>query len=170
MKKLLFLMLFPAMAFGQFLGDLGDNYYGPLKTGGFNSGTIIFNKAYVTATKDTTEWINTTGYNVVELQLWTLDSAQILVLGEGSAIGGGKVTATSPTISFTVIDSLGSGSAGTGQKAITWINYYTTAKGAQYASNARFYPYVRFILDFDANVQPVGTTTPTYYAYILLKR
>lgn len=142
MKKILYLLLFPILVFGQ--TNRSDYFYTNNGAGGGYT-TKISARAYTATTDDTTSAIGTQDYGTFQFTLSSLDSATILIYYQLSQNGTSWSTRT-------LLDSLNSGSQGTG---------FITKDFTGYVLGAWF---VRFEFVFSILARPVGTTSATYIA------
>lgn len=141
MKRLLFLMLFPVLAFAQ-----PDRVESPLYT---YDGVTVSGLAYTAANLDTLNTIGIVGWNEVWLCVQSLDSASIHI----------KTRLTLDKSNYGVMATVDSLSTNSNTGDIKMIDLVATAKGS---------PYVQVILDPTAYL--LGTTSATYSAWLLYKR
>jgi len=153
MKKLLFLLLFPATVFAQFAGE--NNYEQFLRaqkdTGATTTYQQIFSRSYAGGITDTVEALNVSQYKTTLLTLATTDSATFLI---DYRLSVDNVNWSA----FATKDSLTQAAAGNGVKS---VDFTSTVLGAK---------HIQFRLRTSALAFALGTTTPKYWAYILLRK
>ncbi len=150
MKKLLFLLLLPLLAFAQ-----QPRPFGPDKNASdfflTNKGTAIRAKAFTSATSDTTEVLRLVDFKTAYFNVQVQDSATVLIYYALSDDGSNFPT-------FTLKDSLTNSSTGSGFKS---LDLTATTLGAR---------YLKMRWTFSALAFPLGTTTATYSASFTLKK
>lgn len=155
MKKLFVLMLFPCLAFAQTGGEKNFSEFLKQKTTADGGTTYtynqIFDRSYSGGVTDTTEEIALDQFKIPYLTLFTTDSATILI---DYRLSVDKANWTA----FTLIDSLSNGTDNNGFKS---VDFDSTVIGAK---------YVQFRFRTSALAFPLGTTSPKYWAYILLRK
>ena len=150
MKKLLFLMLFPVLAFAQIHPFQTErNVAGYFQT---NNGTAIKGRAYATALGDTTQILSLVDHKTVYVNVQSLDSATIRI---SYALSDDAANWTA----FTLKDSL---ATATNTGSLKTIDLTSTLLGAR---------YVRFLFSASATIAIAqGTSSATYHASYVLKK
>ena len=146
MKKLLFLLLFPAVMFAQVRGD---NSSWLVST---NNGTIISGRDFSSGLTDTTEAFNIVNHKTIYLNVMVLDSAVILI-DYAASVDGSNYSA------FTVKDSVDFDTDGA--NGFKSVDFTSTALGAG---------FIKFRLRTSVNQHALGTTTSTYTVTLTRKR
>lgn len=153
MKKLLFFLFFPAYLFAQTGGEKNDSRFLNTQkdTGATRTYQLIYDRSYAGGVTDTTEAIALDQFKTPYLTLVTTDSATFLI-DYRLSVDGVNWSA------FTTKDSLSHSTSGNGFKS---VDFASTVLGAK---------YVQFRLRTSALAFALGTTTPKYWAYLLLRK
>ena len=150
MKKLLFLMLFPVLAYAQIQPyQTNRNVAGYFQT---NNGTAIKGRAYTTTLGDTSQTLSLVDHKTIYVNVHSLDSATIRISYALSDDAANWST-------FTLKDSLATETDGGGLKS---GDLTSSVLGARYA---------RFLFSSSATIAIAqGTTSATYHASYVLKK